>query len=457
MRRNRWFWVIFALGIGLRLYGITNPLLDNHAWRQVDTASMAANFLQYGFWPLLPQLNYDGPPPNFAELEFPLPALLTTGLWSLFGQHDIIARGVAVVFSAATLWLIYLTGKLLFDRNSGLLAMAFFAVNPLAIYYGRTVMPESSMIFFMTAAIYLTLLWHQSGQRWALWLGAAALALAGLAKLPGLMIVAPIGVILLKRYGWKAFVRWQVWLFLLIGLGLPFVYYALAHLYTSTRFLSGIVNGQMTTQYFAWDYLRERLGAMVTGYLLITGLAALCLRRTRAGNLFIFTWLGVLLLYTIVFGARIQLEYYLLPLIPPLSILAGGAIGKFWGDPPGVLAGMLILAMTLSGAVAKLAPYYAVDNAVLVQAAKIKQATSPGSLLVLSDVQPMVFYYSDRKGWRLAGAAQSPENLEKLRRQGAALFVILPGSQLNPQLKGYLDEHYPFNQNGGFYDLRKVR
>ena len=67
-----WPYVIGAiviLGLALRLRGIHDPLLDHPGWRQGDTAAIARNFATLDLNLFHPQTDYDGPPPNYVELE----------------------------------------------------------------------------------------------------------------------------------------------------------------------------------------------------------------------------------------------------------------------------------------------------------------------------------------------------------------------------------------------------
>ena len=58
--RDYAFLCILALGAALRLYHVTAPFLDAHAWRQLDTAAMARNFYEGPFFPLDPRVDWGG-------------------------------------------------------------------------------------------------------------------------------------------------------------------------------------------------------------------------------------------------------------------------------------------------------------------------------------------------------------------------------------------------------------
>src|SRR5271170_7952323 len=116
--------VLFALV--LRWHGIHNPLLDHPAWRQGDTASIARNFatLQYNI--LDPQTNYDGPPPNYVELELQIVPFFAATLYKIFGVHEIFGRLITLCFSVGTVAVIGYFGRWLFSSALAGLAAAFF-------------------------------------------------------------------------------------------------------------------------------------------------------------------------------------------------------------------------------------------------------------------------------------------------------------------------------------------
>ncbi|MGH7755814.1 MAG: hypothetical protein ACREM8_05950, partial [Vulcanimicrobiaceae bacterium] len=80
---------ILLLALGLRLHGIHDPLLDHPGWRQGDTAAIARNFATLDANPFQPQVDYDGPPPNYVELELQIVPFLAALLYKVFGVHPI--------------------------------------------------------------------------------------------------------------------------------------------------------------------------------------------------------------------------------------------------------------------------------------------------------------------------------------------------------------------------------
>ncbi len=58
----RILWGIFFIALVFRLWGVTNPLLDFHGWRQTLTATIAYNFYVEG-------MNVFNPSPNRQQIH----------------------------------------------------------------------------------------------------------------------------------------------------------------------------------------------------------------------------------------------------------------------------------------------------------------------------------------------------------------------------------------------------
>ena len=105
MRRHAWtiaLGAVLLLGLLLRLRGLHDPLLDHPGWRQGDTAAIARNFATLDFNPLHPQTDYDGPPPNYVELELQIVPFIAAALYKVFGIHEVFGRLITIAFSLAT-------------------------------------------------------------------------------------------------------------------------------------------------------------------------------------------------------------------------------------------------------------------------------------------------------------------------------------------------------------------
>ena len=180
---SRVLWGIFFIALVFRLWGVTNPLLDFHGWRQTLTATIAYNFYVDG-------MNVFNPSPNrlnqLGYHEFPLYTYIIAILYKILGFHEIMGRLVAIAFSMGSIWFLYLLAKRYFDETAAAIACGFFAVLPFSVYYSRTFMPEAAMLFFSISMVYMFARWLDTG-KWSDFIFASLFAtLAFLVKLPTL-------------------------------------------------------------------------------------------------------------------------------------------------------------------------------------------------------------------------------------------------------------------------------
>src|SRR5664279_6544607 len=160
---------LVVAGLLLRLRGIHNPLLDHPGWRQGDTAAIARNFATLQFNIFYPQTDYNGPPPNYVELELQIVPFIAASLYKLFGIHEVLGRLISLTFGLGTIVVIGAFARWLFRSGVACLAAAaLYAALPGSIYYSRTFMPDTAMVFFFTAAIYACAryFWDEAERSW---------------------------------------------------------------------------------------------------------------------------------------------------------------------------------------------------------------------------------------------------------------------------------------------------
>ncbi|MDR3587923.1 MAG: glycosyltransferase family 39 protein [Desulfosporosinus sp.] len=453
--------LVLLVALGVRLRGITNPLLDNQAWRQADTASMASHMLGHlTDIPnvFLPQLNYDGITPQRVELEFPFLPYLLAWTWTLFGWSDIWGRLWSIFLSLITVGGIFELGRKLFTDRAGLLAAVIYALMPLSIYYGRVVMPEPMAQAWSIWA--LVMIWNRrsSQEERGSWKVGLLMAGAILAKLPQLMLF-PVALLFgffpLNNKRLSQLVRYSM-----IALIPPMVYYLWVHfnVATSSQFVSGILTGQVAdTSKLDWKLLSKTMRRGFTdGILLLSGVGTGRLFFFRSpARLALLTWVGIAVCYIGVVCARIPLDYYLVPILPLAALLGAYALD---GIPclPGTVLAVVLLVFINRGSYISLTPKYQWNPEYLSQAKWIKDHTSTSSILVLSDPPPMTFYYAHRVGFRLIKVGDEENPIEILQRFPGDYFVQLPQSAHQEPFWKNVRARYP-EIGPGIFDLKKPK
>lgn len=411
---------LLLLALVLRLRGIENPLLDDQAWRQTDTAGMAV-FMQDRLSDLpdvfSPRLSYDGIVPQKAELEFPLLPYLLAWTWHFTGRADIWGRLWAVAFSLLAVWGIYQLGKNIMNASIGLLAAGLYAVIPLGVYYGRVIMPEPVA---QAVSIWALVVAAKPGKRkYIRVIGPGLLmALAILAKLPQLMLLPVAGCLIFgsNQKGYEGgrsrlgVLFSEGLLFLLVVLLPPVIYYFWVHTGSLgvNSFISGIYSVQIRGgNPIDWQTLvKNILLGFSRGLLVLVIMGVLRLffawrTMPRLGTA-LLVWLGIAIFYIILICARIPLDYYLLPVLPLAAIL--GALAFDWfEDIPRFVTGVVVMGLLVVNVTTVYKAKYEYQQAYAVQAAWLRENTPPESVLVLSDDPPMTFYYAQRTGFRLIG------------------------------------------------------
>ena len=173
-------WFPILLGTLLRLIQIWMPIVGIHSWRQADTAAMARHFHMSATPIWLPQIDWGGATSGFVESEFPLYPFLVSRVYGLVGVHEWLGRGLSVVCSGLTIWLVIRLGRRWFNPSAGWWGGVVFAVAPLGVYFGRTFQAEALLLFCAAAALECISLWRQHRSRTALvlsWIGFTSAAL----------------------------------------------------------------------------------------------------------------------------------------------------------------------------------------------------------------------------------------------------------------------------------------
>jgi hypothetical protein len=460
--------VVLLAGLLLRLRGIHSPLLDHPGWRQGDTAAIARNFATLDFNPFHPQTDYDGPPPNYVELELQIVPFLAATLYKIFGIHEVFGRLITMTFSLATVALLAFFGRYVFRDGrgdvAGIAAAALYAVYPGSVYYGRTFMPDTTMVFFLTAALFATVRFfdNEDARSWrGFWPAALLLAAAVLAKPVALVAAVPVAVVSVARFGVLGTLRRpQSWALAAVALGPYLAYDAYLSRIAEWHWASGITKRHvlpslaqsLTSAQAAGAKLRAwwgTLGLLGSTMLGPAGLGAFAVailvpvaRRARP---LLFGWLAGAALYAFAVVTVERVDYYLYLVLPLAALWTGGALARgheLLGEGRERAAAATAVIALLVAVVAwdgrhRVARYYAYSREVY-QAAKALDATlDPGALIVMGHYDPSVLYYINRKGWEEDPYLWTPFDEQSAIRKGARYFVAIENNRFKRNVELY--------------------
>lgn len=438
-----WLLLILLLAAYLRSYKIDNPVADWHSWRQADTAAVSRNFYKYGFTPLIPK--YDdmsnvsdlkvANPQRYRFVEFPIyNSLVYFGYLLWGGVDERVARAVAIGFSLGAVMFLYLLAAKYFGKVTGLLASLVFAVMPFSVYYGRAILPESSLVFFCLGMVYFLDKWIWENKWWLFTIGilfaAAAFLTKPMAIFYGLVLVYSI----FKKEGQVWPVSWRYFLLLLGFLPL------LAWRVWMQQFPEGIPssswlynsNGIRLRPAFWYWIVGERLGGVMLGAagfaLFIFGILVKPLRGESGFWHMLAVYMG---LYLVVFATgNVQHDYYQYLITPVLAVFVSRGVvllvgtrleflQRIWTIPLAI--GLLVLTIYLPWMLVK--GYYQVNNWAIVKAGREADRILPRDAVVIAPYggDSAFLYQTNRVGWPVL--ADSVENLRD--KYGANYYIAV--------------------------------
>jgi 4-amino-4-deoxy-L-arabinose transferase-like glycosyltransferase len=457
----RILWGIFFIALVFRLWGVTNPLLDFHGWRQTLTATIAYNFYVDG-------MNVFNPSPNrlnqLGAHEFPLYTYLIAILYKILGFHEIIGRLVAIAFSMGSLWFLYLLGKRYFDKTSAIVACGFFAVLPFSVYYSRTFMPEAAMLFFSISMVYMFARWLDTG-KWSDFIFASLFAtLAFLVKLPTLYMGGPLLFLAWNKFRGKIFYQPRLYLFVVMILAPPALWYSyIARLQFETYgganvWLDMLKDWEilLTLRYWKlifWTRLVEKMFAFTVFPFLVLGMWATTQNKERY---VLHTWFFSICAYFVI-AAKYNFihEYYQVPIIPVGCLFAGKFIADFYRQNASgawnkrVWLVLIMIVFIPIHSIYKLNKRLNYNDSYIKLGEEIKENTEPDDLIIANQVNasPQIFYYGQRKGWGVTFDQKlKPKTLTEYVNKGARLYVMVGGNleENDPELNEFLKSQHQF-------------
>jgi 4-amino-4-deoxy-L-arabinose transferase-like glycosyltransferase len=499
---------IVLLALAFRAWRLDVPFVDAHSWRQVTNADVARLWTEGPIDFFYPAVSWGGPDGRVG-LEFPLLHLLMAWLWRLTGISDVGGRLVPAVFSVVTVWLTYRLGTRLLDRAAGRAAAFLMAVSPSLVYFGRTPLSDTPMLTFSVGAVLGYVGYAQSGS-WRLALaGAVSLALAGLVKIPAILVLGPIGIVGLLYHGrhvWRdpwftaaplaalgAIGLWYLHadqIFLETGLTQaifrPSGTYApdIAQWAGTFHTVSHWTQADLLTWDTANSLLRQFWDLHLTpAFAVVTILGALRWHWPLRGRAVVDVWaLAAASLIAVSLQGQIAHEFHQLPALPPLALYFGmGAAPLFDGRTyyrfagPGraaaigamaaLLAWVAVRGFNESGVIRRLYRPDALNTGIMDAGRAIAARTAPDALIATGEYErygsnsPMLLYFAHRKGWSFDQVSISPALIAYLRASRGVCFLAVgdwPGlERARPDVIDFLQPfpHIELPDTHGVYQL----
>lgn len=479
-----------GLGLWLRLLYVDLPMAEAHRWRQITNADIARNFARHSLNILYPEASWGGQV-GYLSMEFPLLHWIAAIVLRLHGEHERIYRPISIAFSCGTIVLVYLLGKRMFGTPAGRAAAFLMAVSPSAVFFGRTFLSDTPMLFFSVAGVLGYVTYAETGRTRAALVGACSTALAGLVKLPALLILAPIVWANWQRRGWRGLADPWVSGGLAAAVGVTGAWYwhgdrlyhmtglgqAIWHpsgtygpdIALAARSMIGVSHWTNYQLLATWDWyytLGYRIWLLhltpIGVALALVGLLVMLRVRQRST---VDIWLLAVAAFVVASAEGNYVhEFHQLPLLPPAALYFGLAaanmfdrqwltqVSRGWWGPPlaaAVVTFLGLVSFERSGVIPGYFRPQALDYAPITAGAVISGVVEPDKLMIVVEYEeygnnsPILLYRTDRRGWSFDVRSISPHVIERLKvRYGAAYFATTTWSTLvakRPDVASYLD------------------
>jgi hypothetical protein len=466
------YFIALLIGIGLlacvvRLYHLTYPVADWHSWRQSDTAAVARNFLRFGIDPLHPR--YDDlsniqsgkdNPQGWRMVEFPIYQVIGAAAKLSFPKIplEVLLRLVTIAAVVGTTILLGLLVARFVDPFTGVLTSLLYAILPYSVYYGRTILPDPSMVFWAVFSLWLV---SRGKSTWWTVLAAIAGALALLSKPMAVFLLLPIGWLVLRKYGWSKrligelmlygvisiipLLLWRKWI-LQFPEGIP----------VSTWLLNG--NGiRFKGAWFHWLFA-VRLGDLILGFwgLILFGIGLVVSPSKKEGWFFRWWILGTLL-YLIIFATgNVQHDYYQILIIPVVCIYAAkGLASLLRNNLAGIIVAFLSVIAMLGFSWFTIRTYYWINRPEIVEAGKVADSILPKDAKVIAPYNgdTTFLYQTQRQGWPLGF------DIDKKIAMGATAYVTVSPTDADLETRDLSEKYTVLVRNDKFaiIDLTKLK
>jgi hypothetical protein len=442
---------LLSIGAAAKLPTLSQPLTENFAWRQTQTAWTALIYHQEGIDLFHPQVPVHGPPWTFG-FEFPLFQTMGALLMEVGLEPDLAMRTLGLITFLLTGWLLFRLAGRLARPAAAIATLTAFLFSPFGLLWGRT-----SLIEYLATACSLAFL--LAGMRWLDNRRPADLGLAFTAGALSMLVKITTGVFYLvpllayRPGGRAAFGReWSGPALVAVSsaIGLLWVRHidALKAASPATAFQT---SAQMI--YFNFGTPEMRLDPVVLapiGAALLVGLTgagllawlpmAIAYLRTLPQR-----WFVVVLLASTIVGAPLALtplystqNYYPAAISPAVALLVG--LGAAWGwerrrelaGRVGLVAGigLWIVTILLTRDYWTMSYQPVVDrDGSLDAAAFVRERTEPGDWVVIKGRgwDPTILYYAGRRGYMIDARRDDSRTIAELRADGRYdLFVSCP-------------------------------
>lgn len=441
----------------VRLYGFSNPVLDWHSWRQVDTSSVSRNFLTNGFDILYPTFHdlskgvslLDNPN-GYRFVEFPFYNILQAGSFLLFGNFTLEQWGriISIFSSLISIVIIFLFVEKYISTRAGLISAFFFAFAPYSVYYSRTLLPDSLMVTFMISGIYFFDRWVDNTSKKFLYFLSLILTTCSILMKPFVLFFSLAYIVIAwNKFGIKALKRKDLWFFGLSSIS-PFILWRfwISHFPEGIPQSNWLFNGseiRFKGAFFQWIFA-DRLSKIILGYFGLPFLILGILSKTNKGYLLFLSMIISSFLYlNVIATGNVQHDYYQLLIFPVIAIFFGKGVdfvltyaNTLFNKYTSYVVVSISIVFMLCFSWYIIRDYYSLQHINAYYAGKVADRILPKDAKVIAPFggDTSLLYYTNRSGWPVVD-----RSFKDFVKAGANYIVFADPIPSDLELKKYFE------------------
>ncbi len=404
------FWILVLFLI--RLENIDLAPLDRHSYRQCLTLGVARSYLEVDDNIFQPRTILCDSRPGFEVMEFPLLNYAIFLVWKIFGEHNWCFRLLGIVTASIGLWHLNRILLRLVDARTALAGTVLFGTS-IAFLYARKAMPDVFSLSLVLIGVNLGWTYLEKGKWWQLLLFTIITAGGLLSKIPSASAVALLALpvffdrsIELKRKLWLAaggivaVAAMSAWYFVWI----PWAEIEYQHKWFFRLSLAESWH-QVTVE--SWNNTKTRffpiaLQSQAAFFFFLAGLVWMLAKKQWKLTTVWLLYSAVFIVFILQVGKVFsEHEYYIMPYIPAMALLAGLGLNAIAKNDWLFIA--LLAALAAEAIYRQKEDFFipwqekkflnlkAIVDSVVPEGAEI--ATSDG------DGNPKMMYMAHRRGW----------------------------------------------------------
>ena len=329
--KDKIFWLLLIFASIYILGNIGTGSLST--WDEALYANLSRNIVRTGDWLIMRQ----GAKPWFDKP--PLYMWCTAVFYKIFGVNEFSTRLTSGIFGVASILLLYLFGKRIADKMTGLLSGLILLALPHYVHFSKMGMMDVPVTFFTLLTLYLFWL-GQEREKYLFYSGAilcVSYLIKGFAAFLPLLIIVTYAILsnnirfVLKRQfvfgtalAFSVIFIWHLVQFLLAGPVALKGYFAFHIFQRATSALEGHKGG---LDYYIRVIFKKNMPWSIMIFTSVFYAAYKCFKDKDKRLVFLLSWAFVT--YFLYGAVRTKLHWYIMPIYPALALLSAFLLEGF--------------------------------------------------------------------------------------------------------------------------------